>query len=164
MDHVHFMNLALKEAETGGQNHEVPIGALIVSHEGNIIASNYNQVITLSDPSAHAEILVLREASRKILNYRLLKTTIYVTVEPCIMCMGAIIHARVAKIVFGTYDPKWGACGSLYDFSNDNRLNHHPEIISGVCENECKQVIQNFFRMKRSFCGKYRNYWNTVGR
>ena len=113
------------------------------------MAQAHNQVITLADPTAHAEILALREAGRKIGNYRLLNTTLYVTVEPCPMCMGAILHARVARIVFGTFDPKWGAAGSLFNYAKDYRFNHRPEVITGICKETCKNLMQDFFRTKR---------------
>ena len=144
------MKLAISEAKLAGKKDEVPIGAVLVDKQSKIIASGHNQTITLNDPTAHAEILTLRKAGLKILNYRLLNTTLYVTVEPCIMCMGAIIHARVSKVVFGAGDPKWGGAGSLYDFAKDARLNHSPDIISCVCENECRILIKGFFKAKRN--------------
>lgn len=147
--HINFMKLAINEALKAKQKDEVPIGAMIVSEAGDVLSRSHNQTINLLDPTAHAEILALRKASQKISNYRLLKTTLYVTIEPCIMCMGALIHARVSKIVFGAYDPKWGAAGSLYDFANDNRLNHQIEIVSGICQDECKNLIKDFFYEKR---------------
>ncbi len=143
------MELALNEAEKAGQKDEVPIGAVLVSETGHILSAAHNMTIQLCDPAAHAEILALREAGQKVQNYRLLNTILYVTIEPCIMCMGAIVHARVSSIVFGANDPKWGGAGSLYDFSTDTRLNHQLEVISGVCENECRSLVQNFFRAKR---------------
>lgn len=145
-----FMNLALKEAEKAGQKDEVPIGAVLVEDSGNILALSHNQPISLADPTAHAEIMVLRMACQKVMNYRLLNTTLYVTVEPCMMCMGAIVHARVARVVFGTMDPRWGAAGSLYNFADDNRFNHQPEILHGICEAACRSLIQEFFRTKRN--------------
>jgi tRNA(adenine34) deaminase len=147
--HIEFMKLAINEAKKAGQKAEVPIGAVLVAESGDILSISHNQVITLADPTAHAEILVLREAAQKVLNYRLLGTTLYVTIEPCIMCMGVIIHARVARVVFGANDLKWGASGSLYNFAEDVRLNHRPEIIQGVCQDECRTLIQEFFRSKR---------------
>ena len=144
------MKLALKEAKKAKRNEEVPIGAALVAENDDLMAAAHNQTITLKDPTAHAEILALREASIKIGNYRLLNTTLYVTVEPCPMCMGAIIHARVARVVFGTRDPKWGACGSLYNFAKENRFNHRPEIIEGICAEECKKLMQDFFSTKRT--------------
>ncbi len=149
MNHTDIMKLALSEAEKAGKKAEVPIGAVLLSEAGDILAATHNQTITLADPTAHAEILALREAAQKVQNYRLLNTILYVTIEPCIMCMGAILHARVSAVVFGAYDPKWGAAGSLYDFSSDTRLNHRLEIIPGICEDACRGLIQDFFRARR---------------
>jgi tRNA(adenine34) deaminase len=148
-EHIKFMKLALDQAKKAGQKAEVPIGAVLVSESGEILSAAHNQSISLADPTAHAEIITLRKAAQKILNYRLLSTTLYVTIEPCIMCMGAIVHARVSRVIFGVHDPKWGAAGSLYNFADDIRLNHRPEIIQGICEDECRTLIQNFFREKR---------------
>ncbi|MCP3951331.1 MAG: tRNA adenosine(34) deaminase TadA [Desulfobacterales bacterium] len=151
MDNTHekMMRLALSEAEKAGQKQEVPIGALLVSEAGDILAKAYNRVIGLADPTGHAEILAMREAAQKIKNYRLLNTTLYVTVEPCVMCMGAILHARIARVVYGAPDPKWGALGSLYNFADEKRFNHHPEIVAGICEEQCRSIIQAFFRSRR---------------
>ena len=148
-DDVKFMKLAIKEAKKAGQKAEVPIGAVLVAESGDILSLSHNQAITLADPTAHAEISALRLAAQKVLNYRLLGTTLYVTIEPCIMCMGAIVHARVSKVVFGAQDFRWGAAGSLYNFAEDVRLNHRPEIIQGVCQDECRELMQDFFRSKR---------------
>ena len=128
---------------------EVPIGAILVSENWTILSATHNRTIDRTDPTAHAEILALREAAHKINNYRLLNTTLYVTVEPCIMCMGAIVHARISRVVFGAGDPKWGAAGSLYNFAEDDRLNHCLEITRGVCEQDCRNLMQDFFRAKR---------------
>jgi tRNA(adenine34) deaminase len=147
---IKFMKLAIEEAKKAGQKAEVPVGAVLVAESGEILSLSHNQVITLADPTAHAEILALREAAQKVLNYRLLGTTLYVTIEPCIMCMGAIVHARVTRVVFGAEDLKWGAAGSLYNFTEDVRLNHQPEIIQGVCQDECRELMQKFFRTKRT--------------
>lgn len=149
MNHGKMMKIALNEAEKARRLGEVPIGALVVTDRNQVMAAEHNRTITLNDPTAHAEILALRTAAAKIGNYRLLNTTLYVTVEPCPMCMGAAIHARVSRVVFGARDPKWGAAGSLYDFSNDLRFNHQPKIIEGICEVECKALMQDFFREKR---------------
>jgi tRNA(adenine34) deaminase len=146
---IKFMKLAIEEAKKAGQKAEVPVGAVLVAESGDILSFTHNQVITLVDPTAHAEISALREAATKVLNYRLLNTTMYVTIEPCLMCMGAIVHARVARVVFGARDLKWGAVGSLYNFAEDTRLNHRPNIIQGVCEDECRELMQEFFRSKR---------------
>lgn len=147
--YIELMKKALDEAEKAKQKGEVPIGAVLVVDHSRILAAEHNQILTLNDPTAHAEILALRTAAAQIGNYRLLNTTLYVTVEPCPMCMGAIIHARVSKVVFGTRDPKWGAVGSLYNFAQDHRFNYQPKIIEGICKSECKQLMQNFFRSKR---------------
>ena len=114
-----------------------------------MLAAEHNRTITLNDPTAHAEILALRSAAAKIGNYRLLNTTLYVTVEPCPMCMGATIHARISRVIFGTRDPKWGAAGSLYNFAAEKRFNHRLEVIEGICQADCKSLMQEFFRQKR---------------
>ena len=144
-----YMEIALAEAKKAGQIGEVPIGAVLVAENGEVISAAHNQTIRLVDPTAHAEILALRESASKLSNYRLLNTSLYVTVEPCIMCMGAIVHARVKRVIYGANDPKWGAAGSLYNFSEDVRLNHRVEIIKGVRDEECRELIQAFFRAKR---------------
>jgi tRNA(adenine34) deaminase len=147
--HIDYMRLALQEAKKAGQVDEVPVGAVLVSEAGAVLAAARNRTIELGDPTAHAEVITLREAAGKIRNYRLLNTTLYVTIEPCPMCMGALIHARVALLVFGATDPKWGAAGSLYNLAQDRRLNHQIEVIAGVCEPECRKLVQEFFRLKR---------------
>jgi tRNA(adenine34) deaminase len=149
-NHLEFMMIAVKEGKKAGRIDEVPIGAVLVAISGDIIAAAHNETIRLADPTAHAEILALRKAAHKVQNYRLPGTTLYVTVEPCVMCMGAIVHARVSRVVFGADDPKWGAAGSLYNFTTDKRFNHRPEIIRNVCEDECRQLIQEFFHEKRN--------------
>ena len=150
VSHEKYIKLALTEAKKAGQMGEVPIGAILVSENGAILSATHNRTIDLVDPTAHAEILALREAALKANNYRLLNTTLYVTVEPCIMCMGAIVHARISKVVFGAADPKWGAAGSLYHFAEDERLNHRVAIIAGVMEKDCKTLMQDFFRIRRN--------------
>jgi len=144
-----YMTMALAEAEKARKENEVPVGAVLVSDNGKILAADHNRTIGLSDPTAHAEVQILRHAGKKTGNYRLLNTICYVTIEPCLMCMGALVHARVAKIVFGASDPRWGAAGSLYHFAEDNRLNHQPEVIGGICRDKCSDLIQGFFREKR---------------
>lgn len=147
--HETFMQMAIDQALAAGREDEVPVGAVIVDAERRVLASDHNRTIENCDPSAHAEINVLRAAARQIQNYRLLSTTLYVTVEPCAMCMGAIVHARVKTLVFGASDPKWGAAGSLYQLGQDSRTNHRVEIIHGICEERCRRIIQNFFRIRR---------------
>ncbi len=147
--HRYFMALALEEAKKAGQIGEVPVGAILVAENGNILATTHNQPIKMVDPTAHAEILALRQAARISHNYRLLNASLFVTVEPCIMCMGAIVHARIKRVVFGADDPKWGAAGSLYNLAEDNRLNHRVEIHKGVRKAECRELMQAFFRARR---------------
>ena len=144
------MRMALVEARRAAEIQEVPVGAVLVSADGRVLARAHNRTIADSDPSAHAEILAIREAARRLGNYRLLNTTLYATVEPCLMCMGAIIHARIARVVYGARDPKWGAAGSLYNLGEDRRLNHQPEIVQGPLLDECRNVIQDFFRARRA--------------
>jgi len=143
------MKQALSEAERGSSMGEVPVGAVLAGPEGQIVAKAYNQPIALGDPTAHAEILAIRKASLFFRNYRLNNTTLVVTLEPCLMCMGAAINARIARLVFGTVDPKAGAAVSLYHLAEDKRLNHRIEVVSGIMEEECRSLIQNFFRVRR---------------
>jgi tRNA(adenine34) deaminase len=147
--HDHFMHLALLQAELAETIDEVPIGAVLVDADSRILAQDHNRTISRCDPSAHAEINVLRAAARQLSNYRLLCTTLYVTVEPCVMCMGAVVHARVQTVVFGASDPKWGAAGSLYRIGQDPRLNHQVETVSGIRADRCRELIQAFFRRRR---------------
>jgi tRNA(adenine34) deaminase len=148
-NHEHFMQLALEEALRARELDEVPVGAVLVEASGRIVAAAHNETITRCDPTAHAEIQALRRAAQRLGNYRLLASAIYVTVEPCVMCMGAIIHARVGRVVYGAPDPKWGALGSIYDFAGDNRLNHRPEIVSGVLADRCRRLMVDFFACRR---------------
>lgn len=149
MQHIKFMYMAIEEADKARQQGEVPVGALLITADHEVICRAHNRTIGLSDPTAHAEIRVLRKAGRLLGNYRLLNTTLYVTIEPCAMCMAAAMHARVKCVVFGAADPKWGAAGSIYNFVSDGKFNHHPTIIKGVCEEECRNMMVSFFRQKR---------------
>lgn len=146
----YYMTLAIKEAIKAEEIDEVPVGAVIVDENGNIIGRGFNRPISTNDPTSHAEINAIRAASEVIKNYRLVNTTLYVTIEPCFMCMGAIIHARIKRVVFGATDEKWGAATSLYTMGNDKRLNHQIDIIPGIMETETKQIIKEFFKNKRS--------------
>ena len=145
---VRFMNEALAEARDAAAAGEVPIGAILV-HEDKIIARSGNRTIRDCDPTAHAEMVVLREASRAMGNYRLTGTTLYVTVEPCIMCAGAMIQARVSRLVYGCDDPKGGAVRSCFEVLNHARLNHHVEVQPGISSNECAAILQSFFASRR---------------
>ena len=147
--HEPFMNLAIEQAQNAGRIGEVPVGAVLVDGDRSIITQTHNQTVLMSDPAAHAEILALRNGGKRVGNYRLLDTTLYVTIEPCFMCMGAIVHARVACLVFGARDPKWGAAGSLYNLPEDHRLNHRVEVVSGVCETACAELMRQFFQLRR---------------
>ncbi len=147
-DDVFWMGKAIGQAEKAAARGEVPIGAVIVK-DGNIIARGHNLREGMQDPSAHAELIAIRRAAKKIGNWRLLDTTLYVTLEPCLMCMGAILLARVEKVVFGCHDPKGGAAGSLYDLSDDRRLNHRITLVSGVRHAECASLLSNFFKLLR---------------
>jgi tRNA(adenine34) deaminase len=148
--HYQFMQMALEMAVKAGQMNEVPVGAVLVDSDDRVLSLAGNGTIARSDPSAHAEILAIREAAQKARNYRLPGATLYTTIEPCIMCMGAIVHARLSRVVYGAPDAKWGAAGSLYDFSHDERLNHRIEIIPDILKDECRELIQHFFKAKRS--------------
>jgi len=142
------MRIALEEARRAGEEGEVPIGAILVS-AAEIIGRGRNRPIALSDPTAHAEIQALREGGMRIGNYRLPGSTLYVTLEPCIMCAGAILQARVGRLVFGNEDPKGGAIFSLYSLLEDGRLNHRVEVTSGVLQAECRELLRRFFRERR---------------
>ncbi len=146
--HERFMRMAMCEAERGAREGEVPVGAVVVQ-DGRILARAHNRPIHLHDPSAHAEILALRRAARKSRNYRLEGCDLYVTIEPCVMCVGAIVQARLRCVVFGARDPKAGACGSALRVLNHRKLNHRVEIAKGVLAADCALVIQEFFRKRR---------------
>jgi tRNA(adenine34) deaminase len=143
-----FMRAALSAARWAAAAGEVPIGAVLV-RDGHIVGSGHNAPIALNDPTAHAEIVVLRDAARREGNYRLPGTTLYVTVEPCMMCVGALRHARVGRVVFGCPDPKAGALGSVYDLRWDPHGRRPLEVCSGVCVAEASELIQQFFRVRR---------------
>ncbi|WP_243372743.1 tRNA adenosine(34) deaminase TadA [Geotalea sp. SG265] len=143
-DDAFWMGKAIAQAEKAAARGEVPIGAVIV-RDGKIIARGHNLREGKQDPAAHAELIAIRRAAKKTTNWRLLGATLYVTLEPCLMCMGAILLARVEKVVFGCYDPKGGAAGSLYDLSDDRRLNHRVTLVPRVREGECAALLSNFF-------------------
>ena len=145
---VGFMKVALAAACQGASAGEVPIGAVVV-RGGDILASAHNAPITLSDPTAHAEVLALREAARRAQNYRLPGATLYVTLEPCAMCVGAMVQARVVRVVFGCPDPKAGALGSVYDLAGGRRTNHRFHVTNGVCAEKARALLQEFFALRR---------------
>jgi tRNA(adenine34) deaminase len=144
----HFMGLALREARHALQHGDVPIGAVVV-HEGEIIGAAHNERELRQDPTAHAEVLALREASRSLGSWRVLDSVLYVTLEPCAMCAGAIVLARVPRVVYGCTDPKAGAAGSVLDVLAEPRLNHRPEVVPGVLAEEAAELLRSFFRARR---------------
>jgi tRNA(adenine34) deaminase len=143
-----WMQIAIQEAVKAKEMGEVPVGAILVK-DGFLIAKAHNQPISKNDPTAHAEIQLLRTAGSTLKNYRLTGTSLYVTLEPCAMCLGAIMHARVDRLIFGAYDPKTGVCGSSENFMEASCFNHKIDIASGVLENESKQLLKNFFNSRR---------------
>ncbi len=143
-----FMTLALAAAESARAAGEVPVGAVLVRGD-DVIASGFNHPIGAHDPSAHAEMVALRAAARSLSNYRMPGCELYVTLEPCLMCAGAIMHARIARVVFGAHDPKTGACGSVVDAFADPRLNHHTRVEGGVLATECGNALKSFFSQRR---------------
>ena len=144
------MQQAIAEARAAEAAGEVPVGAVIVSTAGEVIAAASNRVLSDSDPTAHAEIVALRSAGAALGNYRLLGCTLYCTLEPCSMCAGAILHARVARLVYAAADPKAGACGSVISVMNHPSLNHRVEIVQGVLAEDCGKMLTDFFRAKRT--------------
>ncbi|MCL7720591.1 tRNA adenosine(34) deaminase TadA [Actinobacillus pleuropneumoniae] len=146
---IHFMRYALELADRAEAIGEIPVGAVLVDQEGNIIGEGWNQVIQLSDPSAHAEMLAIRQAGKVQRNYRLLDCTLYVTLEPCTMCAGAILHSRLRRLVFGASDYKTGAIGSRFHLFEDYKMNHFLEIRGCVLAEECSQKISRFFQRRR---------------
>ncbi len=143
-DDFYWMGIALREAKKAADRGEVPIGA-VVARNDVVLGRGFNYREARRDPVAHAEIIAIRKAARKEASWRLVGATLYVTLEPCIMCMGAILLARIDRVVFGCHDPKGGAAGSLYDLSDDKRLNHRVELISGIREDECSGMLSDFF-------------------
>lgn len=142
------MKLAIKMAEKGAQTGEVPVGAVLVSPEGHILALAHNEPIAFNDPTAHAEIVAIRRASKIMKNYRLLGCSIYVTLEPCVMCYGAIVHARIKKLFFGAYDPKTGA-ESVFGLFSSPFFNHRVETHGGLFKEECEKLLKDFFETRR---------------
>ncbi|MGA7828609.1 MAG: tRNA adenosine(34) deaminase TadA [Geobacteraceae bacterium] len=149
-DDNYWMGLAIREAKKAGARGEVPIGAVVV-RDGLVLGRGFNLREKSLDPTSHAEMTAIRKAAKKTANWRLLGATLYVTLEPCPMCMGAIILARLERVVFGCHDPKAGAAGSLFDLSNDARLNHRVALTSGIRGEECSELLSSFFaELRRS--------------
>ena len=144
-----FMMLAIQEAKKSKEMNEVPVGAIVVMND-KIISQSHNQPISQNDPTSHAEINALRLASKILGNYRLTGATLYVTLEPCAMCYGAIIHARISRLIFGASDTKTGVCGSSINFHEQECFNHTPEILGGVLEEDCSLILKDFFKDKRT--------------
>jgi tRNA(adenine34) deaminase len=144
-----FIGRALELARKAERAGEVPVGAVIADPDGNVVGDGANESVTGCDPTAHAEIVALRRAARRTGNYRLPGMTLYATIEPCAMCAGAMIHARIQRLVYGAADPRAGAAGSIFNVVSDSRLNHRIEVTSGVREQECRTLIQAFFERRR---------------
>ena len=145
-----FMQIALDLAEKARRQDEVPIGACIVSESGELIGKGFNQTITKNDPTAHAEIEAIRQAGSKLGNYRLTETIIYTTIEPCVMCAGALVNARIKRLVYGANDERFGAVRSLFSLCDNSSLNHRMEITEGILADECRNLMQEFFQARRS--------------
>ena len=145
---VDFMHRALELAQRAALDGEVPVGALLVRGD-DVIGEGWNRPIMSQDPTAHAEVVALRAAAQRLRNYRLERTTLYVTLEPCAMCMGAVLNARVSRVVFGAWDPKAGACGSIIDLPREPKLTHRVDVFGGVCSDESAALLRDFFESRR---------------
>jgi len=144
-----YMRMALEEAERAGQRGEIPVGAILVKAD-QVLAKDHNRCIELNDPTAHAEILVLRHGGRILKNYRLNDTVMYVTAEPCPMCVSAMVHGRISRLVFGASEPKFGAVESKFQLLSNNGLNHRVKVDRGILEEECAEILKAFFRDRRA--------------
>ena len=149
MTDADYMRHALELAKQSQAAGEVPVGAVVVK-DGEIVGRGFNAPISRHDPSAHAEMMALRDAAQRLGNYRLVGCELFVTLEPCLMCSGAIMHARIARLVYGASDPKTGACGSIVDVFAERRLNHHAEVTGGILAEECGAMLSNFFALRRA--------------
>ena len=145
---ISYMQQAISQAKTAAKNNEVPVGAVLV-HDNQVIGEGWNKPICTHDPTAHAEIIALRDGAFKLKNYRAVHSTLYVTLEPCIMCVGAIVHARVQRVVFGAADPKAGAVMSAFQLGDTQKLNHRVEYVGGLLADECGELLRQFFRERR---------------
>ena len=146
---IEYMKMALQMANHSGAMGEVPIGAVLIDHDGEVVASAGNNCISALDPVGHAEIRTLRLAAKKLGNYRLPGTTLYVTLEPCVMCAAALINARITRLVYGAPDPKGGGIASCYHINSDKKLNHYYEVTQGILAEECGELLRSFFRKRR---------------
>ncbi len=144
-----YMRLALDQARLAYEAGEVPVGAVVVDGQGQVLGAGYNRTILDADPTAHAEVVAVRAAARQLGNYRLPGLALYVTLEPCVMCIGAMLHARLARVVYGAHDPKTGACGSVLDVGAVAQLNHHTTVTGGVLAQPCADLLRAFFRERR---------------
>lgn len=149
MDDAHYMQQAIAAAQKAWELGEVPVGAVVVKN-GEVIATGYNQPIARHDPTAHAEIAALRAAASVLGNYRLPGCELFVTLEPCVMCAGAMMHARLSRVVYGATDPKTGACGSVVNLFAEEKLNHHTDLLGGVMADECGTLLKSFFAERRA--------------
>lgn len=149
------MQLALAQAAQAQQLGEVPVGAVLVDAQGELLATGFNRTIIDHDPTAHAEIVALRAGAQQVQNYRLPGASLYVTLEPCAMCLGAMLHARLARVVFGAPDPKTGVCGSVLNLALEKQLNHHTQVEGGVLAQECGDTLRQFFKERRSKDAKH---------
>ncbi len=150
MADVNWMRLALAQAAQAQQLGEVPVGAVLIDAQGELLATGFNRTIIDHDPTAHAEIVALRSGAQKVQNYRLPGASLYVTLEPCAMCLGAMMHARLARVIFGAPDPKTGVCGSVLNLALEKQLNHHTQVEGGVLAQECGDTLRQFFKERRS--------------
>jgi tRNA(adenine34) deaminase len=146
---IAWMQLALAQAARALQLGEVPVGAVLVGAQGELLATGFNRTIIDHDPTAHAEIVALRAGAQQVQNYRLPGASLYVTLEPCAMCLGAMLHARLARVVFGAPDPKTGVCGSVLNLALEKQLNHHTQVEGGVLAQECGDTLRQFFKERR---------------
>lgn len=155
MADIAWMQLALVQAAQAQQLGEVPVGAVLVDAQGELLATGFNRTIIDHDPTAHAEIVALRAGAQQVQNYRLPGASLYVTLEPCAMCLGAMLHARLSRVVFGAPDPKTGACGSVLNLALEKQLNHHTQVEGGVLAQECGDTLRQFFKERRSKDAKH---------
>lgn len=153
--HVAWMKHCIAEAQRAGEQGEVPVAAIVVS-DGQIIGRGYNLRESTGDPTAHAEIIALKDAARTVGYWRVLNSTLYVTLEPCPMCAGALVNTRITRLVYGALDPKAGAVDSLYQITTDARLNHRLEVVGGICADECAQLLKDFFKARRGAKRKFK--------